>query len=76
MKHLSIEEILNYINANSTDPETLAFIARVNEHVLSCGSCREKLEAYETIDSEMCELAFEKHLEIAKQGGQEAELVL
>ena len=74
MTHLSVEEILGYIKAKKADAETLAFIARVNEHVLSCESCREKLEAFEAVDLEMCNIAFESHMK--NQQEQEAELVL
>ncbi len=74
MTHLSTENILDYINAKKVDAETLAFIAKVNEHILACSACREKVEAFEAVDEAMREAIREK-LQVAQQA-DESENVL
>ena len=74
MTHLSTENILDYINAKKVDAETLAFIAKVNEHILACSACREKVEAFEAVDDAMREAIYEKAC--AAQQDEESEIVL
>lgn len=52
MTHLSIEEIIKYVTATKVDNETLDLLSKVNVHIRTCPSCREKLESYERVNDE------------------------
>ncbi len=56
MTHLSVEDIIFYVTATTPDSETLAHIGKVNAHVLSCESCREKLEAFQVVNKGLSSL--------------------
>ncbi len=52
MKHLTIEEMIDFVSFHDMKPETLALASRVAAHVLVCESCREKVEAFQKIYDE------------------------
>lgn len=49
MKHLSPEEIIEFISISEITPSSLSLASRVNTHIRSCKSCLEKLQAYQSI---------------------------
>lgn len=53
MEHLSIEEIIKYVTVNNVDKETLDLLSKVNGHIRSCSSCKEKVDSYESINDEL-----------------------
>lgn len=46
MKHLTTEDIVSFISADTWNKETAAFMNAVNTHVRDCGECLMRLRAY------------------------------
>lgn len=59
MKHLSIEEIIEYVTANKVDSETLDLLSKVNGHIRVCPACREKVSAFECVSEALENEVFE-----------------
>ena len=49
MKHLTFEEMTDFISLRSLDRSSVELIQRVNGHVCRCSECREKLRALQTV---------------------------
>lgn len=64
MKHLSIEEIIDYVMVSKVNAETLDLLSRVNGHIRNCTECKEKVLAFETINDELRKRARENRLDL------------
>lgn len=53
MKHLSMKDIIDYVDADMVNTETLELISNVNAHIGQCEKCRKKLDAYQTMAEEL-----------------------
>ena len=53
MKHLSTDEILDFVTLESLDEDGLALSKRVNKHIRSCPSCMQKVTAFLEIHDEL-----------------------
>ena len=49
MNHLTIVEILEFINCKTQDDNTEALIKKVNSHILRCDECLMKVREYQKI---------------------------
>ena len=56
MKHLTVDEMIDFVSFDGLDSETLQFAAKVQSHLLACKACREKVAAYQEIYDELLRL--------------------
>ena len=49
MKHLTFEEMADFVSLRSLDRSSVELIQRVNGHVCRCSECRKKLRAMQTV---------------------------
>ena len=56
MTHLTVEEIIEFVSFERITQESLALSARVNEHIRTCKSCREKVTAFREVYDELCRI--------------------
>lgn len=52
MTHLTEEEIIEFVSFDKLTEETIALSKKVNEHILSCSGCFEKVSAYQRVYEE------------------------
>lgn len=53
LEHLSTEEIIKYATASKINKETLELLSKVNSHIRTCSSCKEKVVAFEAVNDEL-----------------------
>ena len=53
MDHLTNEEIIDFVQAQSLDAETMKFIAKVNAHIGNCLECQKKVVLFMKIQDKM-----------------------
>jgi len=46
MKHLSVDEILDFVTLTEPNAEAVALCASVTRHIRCCGACRKKVRAF------------------------------
>ena len=63
MKHLTFEEMTDFVSLRSLDRSSVELIQRVNGHVCRCSECRKKLRAMQTVAEGVASVAasFEKN---------------
>lgn len=49
MKHLTTDEIINFVTIDNISKENLELAAAVNGHILLCDKCREKVKAFQAV---------------------------
>ncbi len=59
MKHLSIEEIIEFVSVEELNEQSLKLISDVNTHMRVCRKCTDKVNAYQDIYDEI-DLSVEK----------------
>ena len=64
MKHLTFEEIIDFISFQSLDENTVKLIQKVNGHICKCAACREKVKAYQTVADGFSGIADENSVQI------------
>ena len=52
-KHLSVEDMINFVSADGLGRDELALASRVTYHILRCARCREKVDAFQTVYDEL-----------------------
>ncbi len=53
MKHLTVNEIIDFVSVEKLDAESLALISKVNSHILKCDKCLCKVRAFTAVYEEM-----------------------
>ena len=53
MKHLMVDEIIDFVSFHKLDDESLALATKVNAHIFECNTCRKKVEAFQLIYDEL-----------------------
>lgn len=53
MKHLTVEEMIEFVSFDTPDPRTLKLASRVNTHIRCCEECRKKVDAFQLLYDEM-----------------------
>lgn len=56
MKHLTIDEMIDFVSFNKLDSESLALASKVNAHIFECDICRKKVEAFQIIYDELVKM--------------------
>lgn len=52
MRHLTVEEIIDFVSIREWTDASLALIARVNGHIRSCDACLKRVQAFRLIHEE------------------------
>ena len=53
MKHLTIDEIIDFVSINKVDKDSLILAKKVNAHLMKCSVCREKIVAFQAVYDEL-----------------------
>ena len=53
MKHLTADEILEFVSLSKLDDEAIRLSAAVNGHIRQCEKCRKLVSAFQLIQDEM-----------------------
>lgn len=53
MKHLTVDEIIDFVSMDKVDAKTLAKASYVNAHIRSCEQCLRKVRAFQTVYDEL-----------------------
>lgn len=64
MKHLTVDEIMDFVSFNKLDEKTVCLAKRVNSHIMNCAECRKKVAAFQEVYDEM--------LRIGKNAGRKS----
>lgn len=56
MKHLTVDEIIDFVSFEKMDNESLANASKVNTHIISCASCLKKVRAFQAVYDELTAL--------------------
>lgn len=56
MKHLTVDEMIDFVSFNKLDSESLALASKVNAHIFECEICRKKVEAFQIIYDELVKM--------------------
>ena len=52
MKHLTVDEMIDFVSFNKLDSESLALASKVNAHIFECRACRKKVESFQVVYDE------------------------
>ena len=78
MKHLTVEQIVEFVSLTTINDKAVALSAAVNGHIRHCGRCFDKVCAFQAIHDEFLLLeqpgSFENYIVQAELSEQEAEL--
>ncbi len=53
MKHLTVDEMIDFVSFDKMDAESLAKASYVNSHIRSCEQCLRKVRAFQTVYDEL-----------------------
>lgn len=56
MKHLTVDEIIDFVSFEKADTASLNLSLRVNEHIRICEKCRRIVNAFQTVYDEFTRL--------------------
>ena len=56
MKHLTVDEMIDFVSFNKLDSESLALASKVNAHIFEFHTCRKKVEAFQIIYDELVKM--------------------
>lgn len=79
MKHLTVDEIIDFVSARTLDPDTLEKAAAVTTHMRVCRGCMRRVRAFQMVYDECVRRgrtgSFEKTArEMAAQAETEAQM--
>ncbi len=63
MKHLTVDEMIDFVSLSRLDAESLALASKVNAHLADCGECRKKITAFQTVYDEFVRIGRKKNLD-------------
>jgi len=53
MKHLTVEQITEFVGMKKLDPHALELAANVTTHIRACSACMRKVRAYQLVQDGM-----------------------
>ena len=56
MKHLTVDQIIDFVSITKLDNESIELFATVNGHIRQCEKCLELVRAFQNIYDEFCRL--------------------
>lgn len=60
-EHLTIDEILEFISFQKITPEAMTLVSRVNDHILECKDCFDKVSAFQLVQDKFEDGLLEKY---------------
>ena len=51
-EHLTDQEIIAFVEADTPDPQTLELLGRVTAHIVRCDPCRQRVSAYQKLSGQ------------------------
>ncbi len=63
MKHLTVEQIIDFVSFETLDNNTLQIASQVTAHINCCDECMEKVRAFQTVYDRLKERGVEKYFE-------------
>ena len=73
MKHLSVDQIIEYVSMTKMNDEELNLSATVNEHICKCEKCFELVQSFQLISDEFTELRLKGEFRKAVKQAEEKE---
>ena len=73
MKHLTVDEIIDFVSFDAVNEKTLSLASTVNAHIVECDDCRKKVEAFQTVFDEFVRLEREGEFKRAAANGAPAQ---
>lgn len=70
MDHLTNEEIIDFVQAQCLDTETMKLITKVNAHIGNCQECQKKVALFMKIQDKMD--GFQREYEYQKESSPES----
>lgn len=61
MKHLTVDEMIDFVSINKLDDESLKLASVVSAHILQCDICRKKVEAFQIVYDELIKMTKNKN---------------
>ena len=58
MKHLTSDEIINYVSAEKIDDDFLKLADTVNLHIEQCDECLKKVRAFQLVQDEIVRIKY------------------
>jgi len=52
MKHLTVEEMIDFVSFDKLDEKSLTLAAKVNAHISECACCRKNVKAFQVVYDE------------------------
>lgn len=56
MKHLTSDEMIDFVSMNNLDEESIKLASKVNLHIGECEKCLQKLQAFQLVYDEMIKI--------------------
>lgn len=56
MKHLTVDEMIDFVSLTQLDSSTLMLAATVNEHIRTCQQCLKRVQAFQLIHDEFTKI--------------------
>lgn len=60
MKHLTVDEMIDFVSINNLNDGSLNLASAVNAHILRCEVCRRKVEAFQMVYDELVRMGKQK----------------
>lgn len=56
MKHLTVDEMIDFVSLTKLNAEALMLSATVNEHIRDCDKCLKRVQAFQIVHDEFARL--------------------
>jgi hypothetical protein len=53
MKHLTVDEMIDFVSFETVDPKTLANASKVTTHIRGCSQCLRRVQAFQMVYDEL-----------------------
>lgn len=53
MKHITVDEMIDFVSFETVDPKTLENASKVTTHIRTCGECLRRVNAFQMIYDEL-----------------------
>ena len=74
MRHLTTDEIVDFVSMNQINGETLKLASTVNTHIGRCEKCLRKVRAFQLVYDEFVKLGKERFFDPLIRSGEDSKL--
>ena len=75
MKHLTTDEIIDFVSMNQINSETLKLASTVNTHIGKCEKCLRKVRAFQLVYDEFVKIGKENYFDSAMRSIEKKNLM-